>query len=223
MTSSNSSFPSSGRELLLELKRSNTNETSGTLAPYNVKLVRTCFQDLTRSFQSLREEMQATNKNNSNESNDNEDNEDNEEKEEEDDSNKPSMNARPSILLHNASIQRQKRCLLAYHKHRMDRIQESAGTLSNMTFNNAHEEEFASDYQELRESYASAVFELGLLPPTSHMVQVRVLEHLGQVVLESGRSVTLAKGSSLYLPRSDVLEFLQAGSLELCDGEEVDF
>jgi GINS complex subunit 1 len=222
MTSSTSSFPSSGRELLLELKRSNTNESSGALAPYNVKLVRTCFQDLTRSFQSLREEMQATN--NNNESKDNEEeNDGQEEKEKEDDSNKPTMNARPSILLHNASIQRQKRCLLAYHKHRMDRIQESAGTLSNMTFNNAHEEEFATDYQELRESYTAAVFELGLLPPTSHMVQVRVLEHLGQVVLESGRSVTLAKGSSLYLPRSDVLEFLQAGSLELCDGEEVDF
>jgi GINS complex subunit 1 len=225
MTSSTSSFPSSGRELLLELKRSNTNETSGTLAPYNVKLVRTCFQDLTRSFKSLREEMQATNNNESNESKGNEENDDDKEEKEEDehDSNKPSMNARPSILLHNASIQRQKRCLLTYHKHRMDRIQESTGTLSNMTFNNAHEEEFASDYQELRESYAAAVFELGLLPPTSHMVQVRVLEHLGQVVLESGRSVTLAKGSSLYLPRSDVLEFLQAGSLELCDGEEVDF
>lgn len=217
-TNNTSSFPKSGRELLLELKRSNTNETSGSLAPYNVKLVRNCFQDLTKSFNALRDEMQAM----SSEAKEEEDNDDDEDAT----NNKPSMNARPSILLHNAAIQRQKRCLLTYHKHRMDRIQENstAAAVSDTTsFNNAHEADFAADYQALREAYATAVFDLDLLPPTSHMIQVRVLQDLGQVVLESGRAVTLAKGSSLYLPRSDVLDFLQAGALELCDGEEVDF
>jgi hypothetical protein len=88
---------------------------------------------------------------------------------------------------------------------------------------NAPEVEFTKDYQDLRNAYAAAIFELNVLPPTSHMVQVRVLQELGEVVLESGSSVTFSKGSWLYLPRADVLEFLQAGSLELMDGEEVDF
>jgi GINS complex subunit 1 len=217
VSSSCSTFPSSGRELILELKRSTGNRGLASssepqyLVPYNVKLVRECFQDLNRSFQSLSDEMQAMSQ---------------ADEDEDDESNhKPSMNARPSILFHNASIQRQKRCLLAYHKNRMDRIKDlSISQKSDLSFNNAHESEFSSEYQDLRESYAAAVFDLEILPPTSHMVQVRVLDNsLGQVVLESGRSVNFCKGSSLYLPRTDVLEFMQSGSLELCDGEEVDF
>ncbi|CAJ1935056.1 unnamed protein product [Cylindrotheca closterium] len=265
------SIPSSGKELMLELKRT-TNITSNTdgggdfLAPYNAQLVRKCFQDVQRSFQTLREEMQAVQmqgggsggggggESKSQDYNDN--NSDNEEDEDDDDDvennnsnnnnantnantneKKPSMSARPSILLHNATIERQKRCLLTYHKHRMDRIQDmvannNSGQQEDNLFsqhNNAHEAEFANDYQQLREQYASEYgLELNILPPTSHMVQVKVVEDLltklgGPVVLDSGRSVSLTKGSRWYLPRSDVLEYLQAGSMELCDGEEVDF
>ena len=66
VSSSTSPFPSSGRELLLELKRTgggsmaSSSSTSGSyLPPYNIKLVRKCFQDLQGSFQSLQEEMAA--------------------------------------------------------------------------------------------------------------------------------------------------------------------
>eukprot|EP00980_Cylindrotheca_fusiformis_P031138 scaffold25869_cov142-Cylindrotheca_fusiformis.AAC.1 len=92
----------------------------------------------------------------------------------------------------------------------MDRIQLLTATTTTsaadeISFQNAHEAEFATDYHELREAYSQVVgIELGRLPPTSHMVQVRVLSsHLGQVVLESGRTVSFVKGSTLYLPRSD--------------------
>ena len=228
--------PTSGRELILELKRTthHVDNNNAELAPYNAQLVRKCFQDVQKSFQSLREEMQAVQQMQAESKT-----QDSEDEEEDDNTKKPSMNARPSILFHNACIQRQKRCLLTYHKHRMDRIQQIVVANSHtsttgqdsdkwLQHNNVHEAEFAHDYQQLREQYASEFFELNLLPPTSHMVQVKVVEDLyqqlgGPVVLDSGRSVSLHKGSRWYLPRSDVLEYLQAGSMELADGEEVDF
>jgi GINS complex subunit 1 len=218
-TSTPSTFSSAGRELLLELKRSSNGNKATHLPSYNVKLVRACFQDLHRSVQLLGEEVTAIDTANTNKENDNDDGDTANSK-------KPSMSSRPSILFHNASIQRHKRCLLAYHANRMEWLKNSASMNNNNTDSsttNAPETEFTKDYQDLRSAYAAAVFELNILPPTSHMVQVRVLQELGEVVLESGSSVTFSKGSWLYLPRSDVLEFLQAGSLELMDGEEVDF
>jgi GINS complex subunit 1 len=204
---------------LLELKRSSNGNKATHLPSYNVKLVRACFQDLHRSVQLLQEEVTAIDTS-TNKENDDDDDGDTANK-------KPSMSSRPSILFHNASIQRHKRCLLAYHANRMEWLKSAASSMNNNNMDssstNAPESEFTKDYQDLRSAYAAAVFELNVLPPTSHMVQVRVLEELGEVVLESGSSVTFSKGSWLYLPRADVLEFLQAGSLELMDGEEVDF
>jgi GINS complex subunit 1 len=196
-----------GRELLMELQRGDRNGTF--LASYNAKLVRNCLNDLTNQVQSLQEELQAVQ-----------------------DATKPSMQVRPSILLHNASIQRHKRCLLAYHKVRMDKMQKSilihhhtaGGELGLPQSTNAAEQEFVQDYQQLRQRYAAAVFELDVLPPTSQMVQVRCLQALGDICLESsGRSVQLSKGSLHYVPRADVQDFLLAGTMELIDGEEVDF
>lgn len=239
LTNRASATPSSGRELIMELKRTtnitlNTDGAGDFLAPYNAQLVRKCFQDVQRSFQSLREEMQAVQMQQGGGTKSQDSDEDEQAGAGEDsETKKPSMNARPSILLHNATIERQKRCLLTYHKHRMNRIQDmvaSAVEKDNVLLqhNNVHEAEFANDYRQLRQQYEAEYFELNVLPPTSHMVQVKVVEDLltklgGPVVLDSGRSVSLTKGSRWYLPRSDVLEYLQAGSMELCDGEEVDF
>jgi hypothetical protein len=83
---------------------------------------------------------------------------------------------------------------------------------------------FAEEYAALRSSYADDVFPLNMLPPTSHMLQVRVLKDIGQVILpDSGRSVTMTKGACLFLDRADVEEFLQQGVVQVYDGEEVDF
>lgn len=199
---SNMNHGTAGRELLMELQRGDRNGTF--LASYNAKLVRNCLNDLTNQVQSLQEELQAVQ-----------------------DATKPSMQVRPSILLHNAAIQRHKRCLLAYHKVRMDKMQKSVLVHHGQELpqsTNAAEQEFVQDYQQLRQHYAAAVFELDVLPPTSHMVQVRCLQALGDICLESsGRSVQLSKGSLHYVPRADVQDFLLAGTMELIDGEEVDF
>ena len=89
---------------------------------------------------------------------------------------------------------------------------------------NAQEVNFARDYAKLREAYSSNVFELDVLPPTSHMVQVRVIREAGQVVLpDSGRVVAMSKGACLFLDRADAKDFLKQGIVQLYDGEEVDF
>jgi len=214
--------PNSGRELLLDLKRSTARNALGggaqqtTLPAYNHKLVQACFRDLLGTAQELELKARIYGGNSST-------------------SSKPSMSARPSILLHNTAIQRHKRCLLAYHHHRMEIIKEiqrakiaenDVYTSSNKApiSTNAQEVNFARDYAKLREAYSSNVFELDVLPPTSHMVQVRVIREAGQVVLpDSGRVVAMSKGACLFLDRADAKDFLKQGIVQLYDGEEVDF
>lgn len=201
-------LPTSGRELILDLKRSTGNKNS-TLPAYNHKLVQACFRDLHASAQELDLQAQAHRS-----------------------SGDPSMSGRPSILLHNKTIQRQKQCLLAYHHHRMEIIQniQREKLASNATAKskaaistNAKEVAFAKDYATLRAAYSRQVFELDLLPPISHMVQVKVLSTVGQVVLpDSGKVVSIQKGACLFMDRADAKDFLRQGILQLYDGEEVD-
>jgi len=256
-------FTNSGRELLLDLKRSTQQNSSSAcggggknvapvLPTYNNKLVQSCLQDLHGTNQELnllvrlREqelEQQAANNSLNNSNN----------------PIKPGMSDRPSILLHDKTLRRHKQCLLAYHHYRMEIIKDiqrskmaandiiASSTCSTGTGNscsgsgtgsgsnnngngggpistNAQEVEFARGYASLREQYSNQVFELDLLPPTSHMVQVRVVQNIGQVVLpDSGRSITMTKGACLFLDRADCTDFLRQGLVQLYDGEEVDF
>mmetsp|Transcript_24253 Transcript_24253/g.57126 ORF Transcript_24253/g.57126 Transcript_24253/m.57126 type:complete len:241 (+) Transcript_24253:247-969(+) len=219
--------PDSGRELLLDLKRSTARNALGgggqatTLPAYNHKLVQACFRDLHRTARELELKARLHGGNGGDGG-----------------GGKPSMSARPSILLHNTAIQRSKRCLLAYHHHRMEiikGIQRSRAEANNTDDDddaaartpistNAREVAFAREYATLREAYSSKVFELGVLPPTSHMVQVRVLREAGQVMLpDSGRVVAMTRGACLFLDRADAKDFLKQGIVQLYDGEEVDF
>ena len=96
-----------GRDLLLELKRTRANDHKASssssssmvvVPPYNDRLVRECLQDLQLHVQALQDQVDAQQ------------------------GEKPSMNVRPSLVLQNAAIGRNKRCLLAYHKIRADRL-----------------------------------------------------------------------------------------------------
>lgn len=251
-----SALTDSGKLLLLDLKRGcsqhspsssscksgiGRNNVAPILPTYNNKLVSSCLRDMQGLIQELNLQVQMSKINSSKNAdlfNDNDADRS---------SDKPSMTDRPSILLHDAAARRQKRCLLAYHHHRMEIIKEIQRTkmavssssallpTSGLSANNGtadvtdsgsistnvHEVEFAQNYRSLREQYSDRVFQLDMLPPTSHMVQVRVLENLGQVVLpNSGRSVSMTKGSCLYVERNDVTDFLRQGLVQLYDGEE---
>jgi GINS complex subunit 1 len=204
-----------GRDLLMELKRSEGNGlTEGVSLPaYNDKSVQSALQELTLHVQALNDQVESTR--------------------ELSPDGKPPISVRPSILLQSAAIQRNKRCLLAYHQTRLDRIQQ----LYYWQSQEASEEsmcppeiEFLRDYEKLVQSFQASTgvswdLRSQTVPPQpSDRVQVRVVNadkfDGGPIVLESGVSVVLTVGSTHYLLYSDVEEYLRSGDLELLPGEE---
>lgn len=205
-----------GRDLLLELKRARANDhkaSSSVVPPYNDRLVRECLQDLQLHVQALQDQVDAQG------------------------SEKPSMNVRPSLVLQNAAIGRNKRCLLAYHKIRADRLM-AAYWDNNVTATAAAkanlspaEEEFYTSYEQLCLEYGT-MFRLpnpdlrayGNHPPQPlTKVQVRVLRSSeGPIVLESGMTLAFQKGAVHYLPYADVEGLLRDGTLALLSTEEED-
>jgi hypothetical protein len=115
-----------GRDLLLELKRGEGGNISGDsssrmrLSAYNDAGVRATLQDLKLHVQALNDQVEAATKSSSYGSSQTTDSTlpDNS------NSNKLALQVRPSVLLQNAAILRNKRCLLTYHVVRMQRIQE---------------------------------------------------------------------------------------------------
>jgi hypothetical protein len=118
-----------GRELLLELKRGDdrsldVSTVSGDrgdkvapsaaplLAPYNDELVMNCIQDVRLHVNDLRDQAAAAYQMSSQQSEGNNDKA----------KVNVSMNVRPNIVLQSASVDRNKRCLLAYHVGRIQRI-----------------------------------------------------------------------------------------------------
>jgi GINS complex subunit 1 len=198
-----------GRELLLELKRtSDPGANAPSLPPYNDVLVANALQDLSLHVQALQDQAEANSG-----------------------SSKPSMEVRPSILLQNAAIQRNKRCLLAYHKVRLDRIKEDVYWKSSTSPNlSPAEQDFLDAYTCLVQGYTQAIgleadaLRANSIPPQPNdRVQVRVVNDSGfegPIVLESGSTVVLSKGSTHYLLWSDVEEYIRAGSLVIVGGEE---
>mmetsp|Transcript_34515 Transcript_34515/g.99382 ORF Transcript_34515/g.99382 Transcript_34515/m.99382 type:complete len:225 (-) Transcript_34515:128-802(-) len=221
VANSNRTEGAAARELILELKRHSNNtlkagQQATSIPPYNLKLVRQCLDDFHSTYQKLDDAFRAS------------------------EGEKPSLESRPSMKYWQSILERQKRCLLAYHHHRMMMLKQRVvegdeQDLMSLT-TNEYEQDFVTQYQSLRQRYLAAVLpdashdhvlNKDLPPPASssqgNALQVRCCKTLGQVVLESGRAVTLIRGSVLYLPRQDVLEFLKDGTLECIEGEEVDF
>ena len=144
------------------------------------------------------------------------------------DQEKPPMEARPALLLHDVAIRRNKRALLAYQQYRVGNIKTSQqqGSTAHMTpLLSEQEVDFLTAYDKLRADYSEAsgliLTEHGLPPTSNPMIQIRVKEPLGTIVTESGLSVNLEQGSLHYLPRADVEMWIRLGMLEQVDGEEM--
>lgn len=219
------------RDLLLELKRTDgmgpTSTDAGgcTLPAYNDVSVQNALQDLKLHVQALIDQVDANSGPNKE---------------------KPSINVRPSMILQNKAILRNKRGLLAYHWVRLQRLQElhywqardSVATEDAETLASKHphlspaEAAFLHDYQNLVATYTeTAIPEItsdlrahcGVPPLTVDRVQCRVVDATpfeGPVVLESGQTVTLQQGSVHYLLYSDCEEYLRSGALQLLETEE---
>jgi GINS complex protein len=165
-----------GRDLLLELKRSSgqvggRGRCAPSLPAYNDRLVRACLEDLNVHVQALQDQVQAASTTTSSAASTSSSQQDSS-------SNKFSNNVRPSLMLQKAAIDRNKRCLLAYHQARCQAIAEaywknadlgsksintSTGSSNNGNQSNNNnvsnlspaEDEFRKRYHEIVQKYTS--------------------------------------------------------------------
>lgn len=126
------------------------------------------------------------------------------------------------VVVYHRSIQRNKRCALAYLMNRLRRIQDyrwEAGTVAtahlaeNMSGLESH---FLAQYNKILGQYCDTV-ELDLTadvqPPRDLYIEVRVLRDCGSVLTDSG-PVALKPGTAHFLKRSDVEHLIRQGALE---------
>ena len=190
-----SNFGQRGRELLLELKRSDW------LPPYNDEAVRATLQEIDLHFTELTDQIEASN------------------------GDKPAMEVRPSLLLQDAAIRRNKRCLLAYHVYRLQKLRECTTTPAAAVRSLLSEAEvdFLGEHDKLRANHGARLgldLQANSFPPEQDLVQVRVLQNLGRLVTEMGTAVNLQQGTLHFLPRADVEPLIRQGYLLQVDGEE---
>jgi GINS complex subunit 1 len=199
-------FGQRGRALVSECHHSDAT----TLLPYNDELVKGCLEEITFHVDELTHLVESI------------------------DGEKPSLQVRPSLMLHDAAIRRNKRCLLAYIYHRVKHLQRECNSNNkhhhrdeSVAKSLLHESEidFLQAYERLRAQQGS---DIGAnmtcqhrMPPTHTWIQVRVLESLGTIVLaETGGTANLEEGTLHFLPAQDVESFIQQGYLEHVEGEE---
>ncbi|GKY97081.1 hypothetical protein MPSEU_000666600 [Mayamaea pseudoterrestris] len=215
-----------GRTLLQELKRSepghnvDSSASACTIPSYNDLVVGNAIQDLRLHCQALQDQVEATTNNAAD--------------------SKPSIHVRPSLLLQNAAVQRNKRCLLTYHVVRLQRIQEelywkqqtNESKVDAKTTNGnlcPAERVFLQEYADLvrhytRQATNGSINDLrsytSMPPQPSDRVLVRVMVNMGPMVLDSGASAVLSKGSTHFLLYSDVEEAIREGKVLVLNGEE---
>ena len=145
----------------------------------------------------------------------------------------PAVEHRPALLLHDAALRRNKRCLLAYHAHRLDRLRalrwDAGGTLppALRPVLSEAEVDFFAEYDKLaaRHALSGPLADLDWTadrdPPAEAFVQVRVARGgLGRIETETCGTVELEAGSMHYLPRGDVEPLIRSGALVQLSGEE---
>lgn len=125
------------------------------------------------------------------------------------------------VVVFYRSIQRNKRCALAYLYNRLQRIQvyrwqAGPSAASHLAENmSAAETSFLASYNRLLADYSDAV-DLDLtadpLPPRDLYIEVRVNRDCGSVLTDSG-PVTLKPGTAHFLKRSDVEHLIRHGAL----------
>lgn len=120
------------------------------------------------------------------------------------------------------SIQRNKRCALAYLLNRLSRIQAyrwqvgpsaAAHLAENMS---APETTFLNQYNKLLADYCDKVqldLTADLHPPRDLFIEVRVLRDCGSVLTDSG-PVALKPGTAHFLKRTDVEHLIRQGALQ---------
>jgi len=131
-----------------------------------------------------------------------------------------------AVLVQHLCMRRNKRCLLAYHRVRTDRIERMCWEGSNSTLEEGgrssgalspDEQEYMRKYNELLSAYKGQWIDVDLTgslePPKDLFVDVRVLKDAGEIQTEYG-VITLTKNSQFFVRQGDVERLIQQGFLQ---------
>ncbi|KAI0176213.1 GINS complex, Psf1 component [Hypoxylon sp. FL1284] len=148
-----------------------------------------------------------------------------------------------TLLVNHLSTRRNKRCLLAYHRTRTDRLEElvwkgydvvdlagqqvrdgglnsghGAGARSGGTSSlSPQEEDYVRQYSDLLAAYKGQWTDIDLTgslePPRDLFIDVRVLKDAGEIQTEYG-AITLTKNSQFYVRQGDVERLIAQGYLQ---------
>lgn len=136
----------------------------------------------------------------------------------------------PQLLIYQTAIARNKRCLLAYHAHRLDRLRDlywaSGGSVPHILSNpdlrarmSPHEVDYLKSYNESVMLYRGEFTnELDITasvekPPKDLHVLVKVVRDCGVVQTEVG-SIDFKKGQRFMVQRADIEHLITQGYLE---------
>ncbi|KAK4987136.1 DNA replication protein psf1 [Elasticomyces elasticus] len=144
-----------------------------------------------------------------------------------------------AMLVNHLSMRHNKRCLLAYHRVRSDRLEEmcwkgvdilnseqgadgrgrgeneaEGGSKSSLS---PEEEEYVRQYEDLLAAYKGQWTDIDLTgslePPKDLFIDVRVLKNAGEIQTEYG-AINLTKNSQFYVRQGDVDRLIQQGYLQ---------
>eukprot|EP00730_Choanoeca_flexa_P017481 TRINITY_DN8430_c0_g1_i1.p1 TRINITY_DN8430_c0_g1~~TRINITY_DN8430_c0_g1_i1.p1 ORF type:complete len:197 (+),score=40.71 TRINITY_DN8430_c0_g1_i1:79-669(+) len=128
-----------------------------------------------------------------------------------------------SLVALHSSIERNKRCVLAYLQERLERLKRYRWELGAALpehakqHASAHETTFFTNYSRLLGDHMSHYdldLSLTLLPPKEPYITVRVMEDVGEIVTEEGDTLSLVKGTQHLLKQSDVELLIRQGRVE---------
>ncbi|KAH6674021.1 hypothetical protein F5X68DRAFT_174750 [Plectosphaerella plurivora] len=148
-----------------------------------------------------------------------------------------------TLLVNHLAMRRNKRCLLAYHRTRTDKLEElvwngadvvdlsgqqvrdggsgggpSLGSGDGATSSlSPQEEEYVRQYGDLLAAYKGQWTDIDLTgslePPRDLFIDVRVLKDAGEIQTEYG-SINLTKNSQFYVRQGDVERLIAQGYLQ---------
>ncbi|CAD8136712.1 unnamed protein product [Paramecium pentaurelia] len=179
-------------KLLLELK------TSLFLPPFNEELYSTCTTDHQKSIREIQEIYKLRND--------------------------PELadKIKPIISLKIKDVERTKRVQLAYLMHRINKIQSQyfidSGQLSNDHLDqlSKNEKDYYKFFDQLVKRYENDIetkVSQNIIPPSEVFIEVRVIKQIGNIITQDGDELDLEEGTQQLVKKSDVIKFLQEGSL----------
>ncbi|MCJ1357404.1 MAG: DNA replication protein psf1 [Icmadophila ericetorum] len=150
-----------------------------------------------------------------------------------------------TLLVNHLCMRRNKRCLLAYHRVRAQKLEEfcwngqdafsqplslqeprngsSPATgldLAGSSSVSPEEEEYARRYGDLLAAYKGQWTDIDITgsvePPRDLFIDVRVLKNAGEIQTEYG-AITLTKNSQFYVRQGDVERLIAQGYLQKLD------